>query len=87
MDSVGAVSGAQSIRALEEAKKKGEDIYSIRKAPGISLEGATIWTFIDILHALSDRYRIHLAVVVTSGLDKVFSDKLRQGDVFVFNLS
>ncbi len=34
-----------SLRSIREREKRGEQIYSIRRAPGIPLSGATIWTF------------------------------------------
>jgi hypothetical protein len=32
-------------RHIEELKRKGEDIYSIKRTPGVSLHGGMVWTF------------------------------------------
>jgi sugar lactone lactonase YvrE len=36
---------AAFVRNVEEMLKRGEEVYYIRRQPGISLMGATIWTF------------------------------------------
>jgi hypothetical protein len=36
---------ANYARGVEEKVRKGEDVYSIRKEPGVLLAAATIWTF------------------------------------------
>jgi hypothetical protein len=33
------------MRMVAEMEKRGEDVYYIRRAPGVSLTGATIWTY------------------------------------------
>jgi hypothetical protein len=33
------------LRSVQDARKKGMEIYSIRRKPGIALYGATVWTF------------------------------------------
>ncbi|MBA4388734.1 MAG: hypothetical protein C0404_12185, partial [Verrucomicrobia bacterium] len=33
------------MRRIEQQRKNGEDVYSIKRLPGIPLAGATIWTF------------------------------------------
>ncbi len=33
------------VAQIAERKKRGEEVYSIRRRPGVSLIGATIWTF------------------------------------------
>ena len=35
----------QFLRSIQDAKKRGEDVYSVRRQPGIPLWGATVWTF------------------------------------------
>jgi len=36
---------SEFLRRIEEQRKQGEEVYSIRRVPGIPLAGATIWTF------------------------------------------
>jgi hypothetical protein len=36
---------ADAKRKLEEMMRKGEDVYFVRRRPGIPLVGATVWTF------------------------------------------
>jgi hypothetical protein len=33
------------MRSIQDAQKKGLDVYSVRRKPGIALHGATVWTF------------------------------------------
>jgi hypothetical protein len=33
------------LRSIQDRQKQGEEVYSIRRIPGIPLAGATIWTF------------------------------------------
>jgi hypothetical protein len=39
----GGYAGLQ--RSIKDAEKRGEEVYSIKRQPGISLAGGTIWTF------------------------------------------
>jgi hypothetical protein len=34
-----------SLRSIQERQKQGEEIYFIRREPGIALSGSTVWTF------------------------------------------
>jgi hypothetical protein len=36
---------AESMKKIMEAEKRGDEVYFIRRKPGIPLAGATIWTF------------------------------------------
>ncbi|MBA4389188.1 MAG: hypothetical protein C0404_14540 [Verrucomicrobia bacterium] len=36
---------AASSRKIEDAIKRGEEVYSIRREPGVPLSGGTVWTF------------------------------------------
>jgi hypothetical protein len=33
------------LRSIQDAEKRGEQVYSIRRIPGIDLSGGTLWTF------------------------------------------
>ncbi|MFC1671697.1 hypothetical protein ACFL01_01045 [Planctomycetota bacterium] len=41
----GGISYQEFMKGIQDKQKKGEDVYSIRRRPGISLAGGTIWTF------------------------------------------
>jgi hypothetical protein len=43
--STGGTTYADFMRDIEDRQKHGEEVYSIRRKPGIDLSGGTIWTF------------------------------------------
>jgi hypothetical protein len=61
---------SEFMRAIEEAEKRGEAAYSIKREPGIPLAGGTIWTF-DAYGELRDECAvIASSLVIGSMMDE-----------------
>ncbi len=66
----GASSYAGWMRDIQERQKKGEDIYSIRRRPGVQLSGGTIWIYDSTGELRSECAAITGRLINGAGIDE-----------------